>query len=62
MSAFLNSLHEEGSERDYLYWMGRLSIEKGVHARNYEWMTKSELFDEMARLFNLPKRAEAANG
>lgn len=55
MSAFLNSLSEEGTITDYIYWIGKICQEKQVHAKNLHSMTKDECFAELVRLYNLPK-------
>jgi len=56
MSAFLNSLFEEGTEREYIFWIGRLSQEKNVFPNPYKKMTKRELFAEVVRLYTLEPR------
>lgn len=57
MSAFLNSLMEEGTRDEYIYWIGHLCGEKRVKPSigNLNNVPKDQLFRELVRLYKLEK-------
>lgn len=55
MSAFLNSLHEEGTRDEILYWIGQLAEEKNA---SIVWKSDDDrrtLLRELVRLYYLPE-------
>jgi hypothetical protein len=59
MSAFLNSLREEGTEREIIYYIGKLSADKKQSSYksilNLNKASRLELLKELGRLYDLPK-------
>jgi predicted HAD superfamily Cof-like phosphohydrolase len=56
MSAFLNSLHVEGTEREIIYHIGSLSVQRKAKSLDIDINKASRLLllKELGRLYNLP--------